>query len=77
MFLKVQLAKLQPPRKSPDARKSDQFLLIYSKAITRQGHPTAIFGKYLFGRLFEIYNFRNICCEISCLPASPRIFEHL
>ena len=34
MFLKVQLAKLQPPRKSPDARKSDQFLLIYSKAIT-------------------------------------------
>ena len=36
MFLKVQLAKLQPPRKSPDARKSDQFLLIYSKAITRE-----------------------------------------
>ena len=22
-------------------------------------------------------NFRNICCKISCLPASPRIFEHL
>ena len=42
-----------------------------------QGHPTAIFGKYLFGRRFEIYNFRNICCKISCLPASPRIFEHL
>ena len=33
--------------------------------------------KYLFGGRFEIYNFRNICCEISCLPASPRIFEHL
>ena len=34
-------------------------------------------GKYLFGRRFENQNFRNICCEISCLPASPRIFEHL
>ena len=22
-------------------------------------------------------NFRNTCCEISCLPTSPRIFEHL
>ena len=42
-----------------------------------QGHPTTIFGKYLFGRRFEIENFRNICCKISCLPASPRIFEHL
>ena len=41
-------------------------------------HSSAsIFGKYLFGRRFEIYNFRNICCKISCLPASPRIFEHL
>ena len=34
-------------------------------------------GKYLFGRRFEIWNFRSICCKISCLPASPRIFEHL
>ena len=42
-----------------------------------QGQPTSIFGKYLFGRRFEIYNFRNICCKISCLPASPRIFERL
>ena len=33
--------------------------------------------EYLFGRRFEILNFRNICCKISCLPASPRIFEHL
>ena len=33
--------------------------------------------KYLFGRRFENQNFRNICCKISCLPASPRIFEHL
>ena len=39
-----------------------------------QGHPTSIFGKYLFGRRFEIQNFWNICCKISCLPASPRIF---
>ena len=30
-------------------------------------------------RISEILNFgyRNICCKISCLPASPRIFEHL
>ena len=41
-----------------------------------QGHPTSIFGKYLFGRRFEIQNFRNICCKISCLPASPRILKH-
>ena len=41
------------------------------------GHPTTIFGKYLFGRRFEIYNFRNIFSNISCLSASPRIFEHL
>ena len=33
--------------------------------------------KYLFRRRFEIYNFRNICCKIYFLPASPRIFEHL
>ena len=33
--------------------------------------------KYLFGRRFEIWNFRNICCKSSCLPASPSIFEHL
>ena len=45
-------------------------------AIT-QGHPASIFGKYLFGRRFEIWNFRNIFCKISCLPSSPRIFEHL
>ena len=38
-----------------------------------QGNPMSIFGKYLFGRRFQIYNFRNICCKISCLPASPRI----
>ena len=42
-----------------------------------QGHPTTIFGKYLFGRRFDIQNFRNIFCKISCLPASPRIFERL
>ena len=45
----------------------------------RQGYPTLnlIFGKYLFGRRFEIENFRNICCKISCLLSCPRIFEHL
>ena len=48
-----------------------------ASCMTVRGHPTSIFGKYLFGRRFKIYNFRNICCKISCLPASPRIFEHL
>ena len=47
-----------------------------TKFIIKQGHPTSIFEKYLFGRRFEIYNFRNICCKISCLPACPRIFQH-
>ena len=42
------------------------------------GAPNVNFwGKYLFGRRSEIYNFWNICCKISCSPASPRIFEHL
>ena len=52
-------------------------LLQKSRRHNYQGHPTSIFGKYLFGRRFEIQSFRNICCKISCLPASPRIFEHL
>ena len=42
-----------------------------------QGHPTSIFGKFLLGRRFEVENFRNIFCKIYCLPAYPRIFEHL
>ena len=42
---------------------------IYSSDANIQGHPTTIFGKYLFGRRFQIWNFRNICCKISaCLP---------
>ena len=42
-----------------------------------QGHPTAIFGKYLFGRQFEIWNFRNIVVKfLACVPLF-RIFEHL
>ena len=28
--------------------------------LTAQGHPMSIFGKYLFGRRFEILNSRNI-----------------
>ena len=35
-----------------------------------KGHLTSIFGKYLFGRRFEIQNFQNICCKISYLPTS-------
>ena len=42
-----------------------------------QGHRKSVFGKYLFGRRFEIQNFRNICFKTFCLPASTRIFEHL
>ena len=42
-----------------------------------QVHRKSVFGKYLFGRRFEIQNFRNICCKTFCLPASTRIFEHL
>ena len=57
--------------KSPQAK---LFLYLFVKW---QGHPTSIFGKYLIGSRFEIYNFRNICCKIFCLLASPRIFEHL
>ena len=37
----------------------------------------SIFGEHLFGRRFGILNFRKICCKISCLAASPMIFEHL
>ena len=44
---------------------------------TCQGHPTSIFGKYLFRRRFERQNFRNISCKIPCFPASPWVFEHL
>ena len=61
--------------------------LAWSQSVTcGKGHSTSCFvrgtqrqfsEKYLFGRRFEIQNFRNIRCKISCLPASPRIFEHL
>ena len=44
-------------------------VLYFIKIRFKQGHPTAIFGKYLFGRRFEIQNFRNICCKfLTCLP---------
>ena len=45
--------------------------------ILYRGTQRQFSGKYLFGRRFENQNFRNIRCKISCLPASPRIFEHL
>ena len=41
------------------------------------GAPNVNFRKISFGRRFEIQNFRNICCKVSSLPASPRILEHL
>ena len=50
----------------------------YIKSAQITGAPNVnFFLKYLFGRRFEIQNFRNICCKISCLPAFPRIFQHL
>ena len=58
-------------------RKKKKLSKVFKLLLIKQGHPTSIFGKYLFGRLFEIQNFRNICCKISRLPAFPRIFEHL
>ena len=42
-----------------------------------QGHPTTIFGKTSVRKTTWDLEFRNICCKISCFPASPRIFEHL
>ena len=65
-----------------DSSKVNSRILMLKSRLTKatcQGHPTSIFGKYLltFGKRFEIWNFRNICCKISCLPACPRIFEHL
>ena len=49
----------------------------YWSSRTGPGAPNVNFGKYLFEDNFEIQNFRNICCKISFLPVSPRIFEHL
>ena len=51
--------------------------IFHAQSAGDQGHPMSIFQKYLFGRRFEIQNFRNICCKISCLPTSPGIFKHL
>ena len=63
--------------KGPDFQASANQWLTKNNSKSFQGHPQSIFGKYLFGRRFEIQNFRSICCKISCLPASPRILEHL
>ena len=49
----------------------------FSTTTVASGAPNVNFGKYLFRRRFEIQNFRNICCKISFLPASPMIFEHI
>ena len=50
---------------------------IFKSTRLTRGTQRQFSKKYLFGRPFKIENFRNICCKISCLPASPRIFEHL
>ena len=42
-----------------------------------QVHPRSIFWKYLFGRRFEDLEFLEHFLYNFCLPASPRIFEHL
>ena len=38
--------------KYPGTRPDKSFK--FREYVTEQGHPTAIFGKYLFGRRFEI-----------------------
>ena len=43
----------------------------------RRGTQRQFSEKYLFGRRVEIQNFWNICCKISCLHASPKIFEQI
>ena len=48
-------------------------LSVYNKTFRytrlKQGHPTAIFGKYLFGRRFEISNFGTFVVKfLACLP---------
>ena len=45
---------------------------IFTYMWTISGAPNVNFWKYLFGRRFEIQNFRNIFCKIYCLPTSPR-----
>ena len=46
---------------------------------TFQGHPTTIFGKISVRKTIWDLEFLEhfFFCKISCLPASPRIFEHL
>ena len=67
-----------PPCSRSDTLTSELLRTCWRARVTgsNQGHPTSIFEKYLFGRRF-VKNFRNICFKMSCLPASPRIFEHL
>ena len=49
----------------------------YNTANT-QGHTTAIFRKISVRKtILDLKFLEHICCKISCLPASPRIFEHL
>ena len=42
---------------------------------TNRGTQRQFSENYLFGRRFEVQNFRIIFWKISCLPASPRIFK--
>ena len=63
---KISPFKLQWWRKVLEAMWACRF----SATTVTSGAPNVNFGKYLFGRRFEIQNFRNICCKISCLPVS-------
>ena len=58
------------------SEKNPEIFCCFDTSFTR-GTQRQFSENYLFGRRFEIQNFRNICCKISCLPASPRIYEHL
>ena len=46
-----------------------QLLQLKFQSKQNRGTQRQFSEKYLFGRRFEIQNFRNICCKISCLPA--------
>ena len=57
------------PLRRRESQDSFKGILIYP--FNKTGHPTSIFGKYLFGRQFEIQNIRSICCMkkfLACLP---------
>ena len=50
---------------------------VWKRPVTNSGAPNVNFWKISVRKTIWDTEFRNICCKISCLPTSPRIFEHL